>query len=252
MKAFIKASYKTLLFFAAVGLVGGFFTGIYLLDSYPPEIQAQILAQGINGTLLGVITAAQSAGYGLVLGALGIVLGKKTGLFKNERTFEKAPLLASIAVSVFGGLVLILSDWFFFGRYSQVIMDSYAVKPSIAYLIGTVTYGAVIEEVMLRLFMMSLIAFLLHKLFDRKRETPRTWVLIAANVISALLFAAGHLPTTFLLLGNAPVILLRCFLLNGGIGLLFGWLYRKYGLRYAMIAHGGCHVVSKLIWILFL
>ena len=38
---------------------------------------------------------------------------------------------------------------------------------------------------------------------------------------------------------------------NGGIGLLFGLLYRKYGLRYAMIAHGGCHVVSKLIWILF-
>ena len=35
-------------------------------------------------------------------------------------------------------------------------------------------------------------------------------------------------------------------------GLAFGWLYRKYGLRYAMIAHGGCHVVSKLIWILFI
>ena len=40
--------------------------------------------------------------------------------------------------------------------------------------------------------------------------------------------------------------------LAGSFGLLFGWLYRKYGLRYAMIAHGGCHVVSKLIWILFL
>ena len=32
----------------------------------------------------------------------------------------------------------------------------------------------------------------------------------------------------------------------------FGWLYRKYGLRYAMIAHGGCHILSKLIWILFI
>ena len=42
------------------------------------------------------------------------------------------------------------------------------------------------------------------------------------------------------------------FLLNGGIGLLLGWLYRKYGLRYAMIAHAGCHLVSKLIWILFI
>ena len=54
-----------------------------------------------------------------------------------------------------------------------------------------------------------------------------------------------------MLMRLTPMIIFRCFLLNGGFGLLFGWLYRKYGLRYAMIAHGGCHVVSKLIWILF-
>ena len=73
-----------------------------------------------------------------------------------------------------------------------------------------------------------------------------------ANIISALLFAAGHLPTTYILMGISPMILLRCFLLNGTFGLFFGWLYRKYGLRYAMVAHAGCHVVSKLIWILFI
>jgi membrane protease YdiL (CAAX protease family) len=76
--------------------------------------------------------------------------------------------------------------------------------------------------------------------------------LIAANVVSVVLFAAGHLPATNALMGLTPMIIFRCFLLNGGIGLMFGWLYRKYGLRYAMIAHGGCHVVSKLIWILFI
>ena len=69
--------------------------------------------------------------------------------------------------------------------------------------------------------------------------------------MSALLFAAGHLPATLMMLGSSPMIIFRCFLLNGGFGLAFGWLYRKYGLRYSMIAHGGCHVVSKLIWILF-
>lgn len=252
MKQFIRTYWKTLLFFAAAGLIGGFFTGIYLMDSYPAEIQEQILAQGLNSTLLGLVTAVQSAGYGVVLGALGIFFGSRTGLFKNERAIEKAPLTAALLVSLFGGLTLILSDILFFGRYSQVIMDSYAIKPSPAFLLGAVIYGGVIEEVMLRLFMMSLIAFILHKLFDRASKTPRTRVLIAANVIAAALFAAGHLPSTFMLLGNSPVILLRCFLLNGGIGLLLGWLYRKHGLRYAMIAHGGCHVVSKLIWILFI
>ena len=74
----------------------------------------------------------------------------------------------------------------------------------------------------------------------------------AANVMAAILFATGHLPATAVMMGITPMILFRCFLLNGGFGLLFGWLYRKYGLRYAMLAHGGCHVISKLIWILFI
>ena len=113
-------------------------------------------------------------------------------------------------------------------------------------------YGGIIEEVMLRLFMMSLVAFVLHKLFWRKREQTPVAALVAANIISALLFAAGHLPTTAALMGLTPMILLRCFLLNGGIGLMLGFLYRKHGLRYAMIAHAGCHIISKLIWILFI
>ena len=71
-------------------------------------------------------------------------------------------------------------------------------------------------------------------------------------IIAALLFAAGHLPTTAVMMGLTPLIVFRCFLLNGVFGLAFGALYRKYGLRYAMIAHGGCHIVSKLIWILWL
>ena len=252
MKDFIDKYWKTLLFFGLVGLVGGFFTGLYMLDSYPAQMQQELLNQGITKPILGLITAVQSAGYGIVLGALGIFFGKKTGLWKDERTIERKTLMVTIVVSVLGGLALILPDLLFFGKYSQAIMDSYSVKPTVPYMLAAVLYGGVIEEVMLRLFMMSLIAFLLHKLFDRKKEKPATGILIAANVIAALLFAAGHLPATAMLMGITPMILLRCFLLNGGFGLLFGWLYRKYGLRYAMLAHGGCHVISKLIWILFI
>lgn len=260
MVQFIKSYWKTIVFFVIIGLVGGFFTGIYLLDSYPAEIQQQLLeemqASGLGAfpvdIFLGILTAYQSAGYALVMGVFGILLGKKIGLWKDERTITRQPLLFAIGISLVAGLAMILPDMLYFGKHSQVIMDSYAVKPTIPYLLATVTYGAVIEEVMLRLFAMSLVAWLLHKLFDRQRPYPATWILVVANILSALLFAAGHLPATLMMIGNSPMILARCFLLNGGIGLLFGWLYRKFGLRYAMIAHGGCHIVSKLIWILFL
>ena len=252
MKVFIKKHWKTLLFFAVVGMIGGYFTGLYGLENYPAEMKQEMYAQGLTDTLLGLVTAVQSAGYGLFLGAAGIWLGKKVGLWKDERRITKKPLLAALVISVIGGMALILPDLLFFGKYEQALLDMYAAKPTIPYLLATVTYGAVIEEVMLRLFMMSLVAFVLQLLFERKRDSVSTAVLAAANVVSALLFAAGHLPANEMMFGLTPMIVIRCILLNGVFGLAFGWLYRKFGLRYAMIAHGGCHVVSKLIWILFI
>lgn len=250
--SFFNKYWKTLLFFGLVGLVGGFLTGIYILDSYPPEIRQQILDEGITKTTLGLISGLQAMGYGVGLGALGILLGKKTGLWKDEKSITKKPLAVTLIISLIGGLALILPDLLFFGKYSDAIMLSYEFKPTITYILASVLYGSVIEEVMLRLFFLSLIAFVLHKIFERKKDKPTTAILITANIIAAILFAAGHLPATFELLGNSPLIIFRCFLLNGCFGLLFGYLYRKYGLRYAMIAHGGCHIISKLIWILFI
>ena len=260
MRSFIKRYFKTLLFFALIGIIGGFFTGLYMLDSYPAEIKQELISElaaaGIAGIpvdiFIGILTALQSAGYGAVLGALGIFFGKKTGLWRDERSITKKPLIVAVIISASCGLLLILPDAFIFGRFSEAILASYATKPSIPFILASVTYGAVIEEVMLRLFFMSLVAFLLHKLLDRKSETPTVPVLVLANIVSSLLFAIGHLPATEMLLGLTPMIIARCIILNGAIGLLFGFLYRKYGLRYAMIAHGGCHVVSKLIWLLFI
>ena len=167
MKAFVKNYWKTLLFFAVVGLIGGYTVGLYQLDSYPEEMKQELYAQGLNDTLLGLVTAVQSAGYGLFLGAAGIWLGKKVGLWKDERHITKKPLLAAIIIAVIGGLALILPDLLIFGKYEPALLDMYAVKPTVPFLLATVTYGAVIEEVMLRLFMMSLVAFVLHLLFER-------------------------------------------------------------------------------------
>lgn len=259
MNTFINKYWKTLLFFALVGLIGGFFTGIYLLDSYPADIQQQIvdslqdsgLVQIPVQLLLGILTAVQSMGYGFMLGAAGIWLSKKIGLWKDERTFARKPLTRAVMIAMIGGFGIILPDLLFFGKHIPAIMDSYAAKPSVSYLIAMITYGGVIEEVMLRLFLMSLIAFVIHMLFRKQYAQPATWMLVTANVVSTILFAAGHLPATAMLFGLTPMIVFRCFLLNGSLGLFFGWLYRKHGLRYAMIAHGGCHVISKLIWIFF-
>ena len=147
---------------------------------------------------------------------------------------------------------MILFDLLWFGKVSDVIMESYSAKPSFSFVVGAIIYGGVIEEVMLRLFWMSLVAFLLNLILNKGQGSPSDKLIIVANIISALLFAIGHLPANAVLFGITPLIVFRCILLNGGIGLMFGWLYRRFGLRYSMLAHAGCHLVSKLIWIIFI
>ena len=115
------------------------------------------------------------------------------------------------------------------------------------------TYGGIFEEILMRLFLMSLFAWIIAKIFYRKEKVIPIHVFVIVNIVCALLFAAGHIPSTIQLFGYVDaLILFRCFLLNGTFGLAFGWLYRKYGIQYSMLAHFGCHFVSKLIWILFI
>mgnify|MGYP003315278673 CR=1 FL=1 len=83
MKDYVKSYWKVILFFVVTGLIGGFFLGLYTLDSYPEAMQEELLSQGINQYVLGIVTAVQSAGYGLILGAIGILLSKKIGLWKD-------------------------------------------------------------------------------------------------------------------------------------------------------------------------
>ena len=246
---------KPLLFVLAlvpIALVGGYFTGVYGWDELTDDMKSLILAQtGNNLSLYYLITTLQALIYALIFGFFGYILSEKTGLMKPVR-FGKKPVLITIGMTLFTGLVL-CTDLFYFRNHIPQVADIYQGKPSFAYWMASVLYGGVIEEILLRLFVMSLIAFLAWKLFFRREAKPPMGVIIAANIIAALLFAAGHLPSTVQMFGEiTPMILLRCFLLNGAAGLVFGYLYRRHGIQYSMLAHAGAHIVWKIIWIILL
>ena len=42
---FVRKYGKLLLIFAVIGLVGGFFVGLYSLESYPEELRQEVLSQ---------------------------------------------------------------------------------------------------------------------------------------------------------------------------------------------------------------
>lgn len=246
---------KPLLFTAAllpVALVGGFFTGIYAYDGSSAEVQQLMLAQLGSPEMIYAVTALQAAVYAAICGFFGYLLSEKTGLMKPLK-LERQPLWKSALIAAACGVVFSLDYWIF-GSFLPDVAQAYETI-TVSNFIASILYGGILEEVMLRLFAMSLVVFLLWKLFFRKRPVDQLPVTVSviANILTALLFAAGHLPATFLMFDDVtPLVIFRCFLLNGGFGLVFGWLYRSYGIQYAMVGHMGCHIVSKAIWLLFI
>ena len=244
---------KPLLFTLAIlpiAIIGSILVSYYTMETYTPEMTEAILASvGSMGAFVAV-ASAQGAVYAAIAGFFGYILADRLGLMRPLR-FEKQALKRALAVTAACGLLFSL-DPYLFGRLIPEVGASYAGSVTFANFFASLIYGGIVEEILMRLFLMSLIAFLLWKVFARKysREAIPTWVFVVANVVAALLFAAGHIPATISMFGRLDaVILVRCFLLNGAFGLAFGWLYRKYGIQYAIVGHMGCHFVSKLIWL---
>lgn len=236
-----------------IAIIAGVFVGYYQLDTLADEVIAEFVARVGSTDVLIVVGAVQTAGYALFCGFFGYLLADKLGLWKPIR-FEKKKLTVTLAISVVGGIVFSLEHWVF-GSMIDGIQAANATSLTVSGVIASVLYGGIIEEVLMRLFFMSLIAWIIWKVFYRKYpcENIPVGVFIAANIIAALVFAAGHLPATVAIFGElTPLILFRCFLLNGGFGLIFGWLYRKHGIVYSMVSHAVFHIVSKLIWIIFI
>lgn len=252
--------WKRALFFTLsllpIALVGGFFTLRYQFDMIPPEEVEAALAQVGSMWLVYATTILQTVLYASFCGFFGYVLADGLGLIKPFK-LSKKPLIFTLVIALAGGLALSLLDvWVFAPAVGgDLIVNSAKGGVTLDAWMASLLYGGIIEEIMLRLFFLSLMAWLLRKLFCKGIDTDAlpAWLFTVANIIAAILFAAGHLPATLAFFGElTPVLLIRCFLLNGGLALGFGWLYRKYHISYAMLAHAGVHVVSKLIWLLIL
>lgn len=96
-------------------------------------------------------------------------------------------------------------------------------------------YGAINEEVLLRLFLFTFVYFLLIKIF--KRQGQRIYLLWVTNILVAMIFGLGHLPALFKIAPPSGFEIFRVLLLNGIPGVVFGWLYWSRGFYAAVVAH---------------
>ena len=252
MKIWKKALLFTLCLLP-VFLIGGWFAAEMTLSAVDEAALETAIQQAGSLAAVKAVSTLSSVVYAAVCGFFGYILAEKTGLMRPFR-FEKTVLLRVLLISAVGGGLLSLDAWTF-GSWIPALKASDASAGSFDAVawIASILYGGVIEEVMIRLFLMSLLALAGWKLFFRKETAVPVKALIAANILSALAFAAAHLPLTAQTFGELTFLLIfRCFLMNGAAGLLFGRFYRRYGIQYAILAHALFHIVSRSVWLILL
>jgi membrane protease YdiL (CAAX protease family) len=239
--------------------------GILAVLPYAFTLQESVIKK-ITATIpLGVIIAAQIIQSIVLFGAatsIGLLLAKRTGLgapvlekfFAGEKIADhvKPFLLPVILFGVIGGLFIFGLDKFVFmpALKTELIQGGGASGSQTTPWQGFLAsfYGGIDEEILLRLFLMSLLAWL-GKFVSRTAEgKPTTGVLWAANILAAVLFGLGHLPATAAVMTITPLVIVRAIVLNGLLGIGFGYFYSKYGLESAMLSHFSADIILHVVF----
>jgi membrane protease YdiL (CAAX protease family) len=253
---------KIALFLGLLGMVAGAFVVPYQLETLKVTLGEAEFTKIMNDIpvplpVMFAIAAVQIGIFTTVASILGLILINRTGLslpLLNTWLIEKKkPVIdrSGIKLAVFGGaigaILMVFTDIFLFQPFMPKVGTGEGVSVWKA-LVAGVLYGGIVEEVLVRLFLMTLIVWLLAVLFKKQAETIPSYFYWTGLIIASLLFSAGHLPATSAIFdGLTPLIIARAFVLNGVLGVLFGYLYWKKGLEYAMFSHMTVHIVTQLI-----
>ncbi|MGA9997249.1 MAG: CPBP family intramembrane glutamic endopeptidase [Pyrinomonadaceae bacterium] len=218
-------------------------------------LQGELLAQTAKTPLplpmplLVLIGVAQNGAMLALFVGLGLLLSRKVGLpgvpllqgwleGKSLRGRLRESALTGILVGLCVGLALVLLLIFIFlplvPRQPVTLVAGAAIwKRFLACF-----YGGVVEEILTRLFFLSLFVWLLNKLLRRRTQGQvSAGVFWVANILVAIIFGLGHLPIASLMMKITTAAVVEALLLNAIASLTFGYLYWKRGLETAMFAH---------------
>ncbi|MCK8464168.1 CPBP family glutamic-type intramembrane protease [Aliiroseovarius sp. S1339] len=224
---FISGNAKKLLIAILISLPG--LLALVTLVTPPPGIPAIALA--VNPLVLLVV---------FTLGGFFAAprMNLKSRLFLGD-AWSPAQLLFYLLLGAIGGLMLGVFDqttasvWRPDGSELKTLFEG----ADLSNLTIGIFYGGITEEFIMRWGLLSLLALGLSKLSHYRVA------LQLAVVLTAVLFAAGHLPAIFLMSPEpGSLALVRTLGLNLIAGLLFGYAYTRTSLEAAFSAHMGLHL----------
>ncbi len=226
-----------------------------LLNSLPAPVPLEVLIP---------IQVAQSAVLFGVTTLIGLFLAKRIGLgvpvlerfLAGVKVVDQVKpfILPAVIVGVVGAFVIIGLDTYVFmpalktelSQAPAAAAGGVHTTPWQGFLASF--YGGIDEEILLRLFLMSLLAWLGKFVNHTPEGRPTTAVLWAANILAAILFGLGHLPATAAVMAITPLVVVRAIVLNGLLGIGFGYFYSRYGLESAMLSHFSADLILHVLF----
>ena len=193
--------------------------------------------------------ALQSTVLVLVAAWVGVLAAARVGL--------SAPALSAVVQG--GGVLAALRPQivpgFLGGLAGAVVIVAFhafapaalnAVQPETPLsLVVRVLYGGITEEVLIRWGLMTAIAWAGWRLFQRGAPQVAGTVMWTAVVLSALVFGVSHLPVVAMSLPELPASVAAYVTIGNALfGLVAGYLFWRYGLEAAIVAHVLAHVLA--------
>jgi hypothetical protein len=192
---------------------------------------------------------------------LGLLLARKIGLGTpllegwlyhedagtSARDALKSGALVGIAVGIFVLILLLVS-----APHLPGLPFVSASRAALWKRLLAGFYGGIDEEILTRLFLLTFLAWLGVRIFQRQKARLSSATFWVANMIVAILFGLGHLPAASMVMHITPTVVVLALVLNGVAAISFGYLYWKRGLEAAMIAHFCADFVVYVVGVTFL
>lgn len=176
-----------------------------------------------------------------VMGFIGLILARRTGFPEiwDTKVSNRQRFLIPAVIGVIYGVITVIID----------LRDPSPVHLRLPLSIPFYAYGALLLEIMLRLFTIPLLVWLFSNVILRGRwQTPVFWI---AVVIVALYEPLPHMREQFSGVSGFAVLIIMIkwaieplFLAN----VVSGWLFRRYGFLAALVMRLSFYLIWHIIY----
>ncbi|WP_406662033.1 CPBP family glutamic-type intramembrane protease [Methanolobus sp. ZRKC3] len=203
---------------------------------------------GMGTSLIGLLMVQFARGTGFLILSIftGIFLGKKVGLGTPllESLLEGRGLPvdfgSSVKLIVFFGVFLATSlfaiDKFIFSMYTDSFI-SFLTAPPFWERFMYSFYAGIVEEVILRFFMVTLLVWISWKIKKTSEDLPTNMGVWVSILVVSLLYGLVHISSLSESMGFVVPAYVGIMTLDIMSGSIMGWLYWKKGIEAAILAN---------------